>query len=189
MEVNAKFNYDQYKTLQEKAQWFAYYCHGVTMHMYDGKPYFEAHLMKVYEAAKEFIHLIPYEKWDVIFAACWAHDMIEDARVTYNDIKDVLGEEVADIVYALTNEKGRSRAERANERYYHGIRCTPYASFVKICDRIANIEYSSRYNSKMLQVYRKEEDSFEASLTVSGYDVMFDYMHNLLYNEKPNVLR
>ena len=70
--------------------------------------------------------------------------------MTYNDVKKVAGsmltEEQAlmatEIVYALTNDKGRSRAERAGEKYYQGIRETPYAPFVKLCDRLANITYS-----------------------------------------------
>ena len=37
----------------------------------------------------------------------------------------------AEIVYALTNDKGRTRKERAGEHYYAGIRETPYAPFVK----------------------------------------------------------
>ena len=37
--------------------------------------------------------------------ACWGHDLIEDTRVSYNDVKGQLGEEAADIIYALTNEK------------------------------------------------------------------------------------
>ena len=47
-----------------------------------------------------------------------------------------------EIAYALTNEKGRTRAERANEKYYEGIRSTKYAPMVKYADRIANLRFS-----------------------------------------------
>jgi len=57
--------------------------------------------------------------------ACWGHDLIEDCRVSYNDVKDALGQEAADIIYAVTNEKGKNRKERANDKYYEGIRNTP----------------------------------------------------------------
>lgn len=51
-------------------------------------------------------------------------------------------EDVADIVYAVTNEKGKNRSERANEKYYQGIRENKLAVIVKICDRLANALYS-----------------------------------------------
>ena len=55
----------------------------------------------------------------------WFHDSIEDARQTYNDTRkraaDLGLDErqallAAEIVYALTNDKGRTRAERAGEK-------------------------------------------------------------------------
>jgi len=36
--------------------------------------------------------------------ATWGHDLIEDTRVSYNDVKEHLGQEAADIVYAKENE-------------------------------------------------------------------------------------
>lgn len=64
-------------------------------------------------------------------------------------------EDVADIVYAVTNEKGKNRSERANEKYYQGIRENKLAVIVKICDRLANALYSKLINSRMLDVYKK----------------------------------
>ena len=87
-----KFNYAQYQTLEERAKWFAFYCHGVTVHMYGDTSYFDGHLTKVVEVAKRFIYLIHPIHQDEVLAACWAHDTIEDARVTYNDVKEILGE-------------------------------------------------------------------------------------------------
>ena len=51
-------------------------------------------------------------------------------------------EKVGNIAYALTNEKGRTRAERANAKYYRGIRKEEYADLDKICDRLANVKHS-----------------------------------------------
>ena len=74
----------------------------------------------------------------------------------------------AEIVYALTNEKGRTRAERAGVKYYEGIRATPYAPMVKLADRMANVRFSLRqtsdYNHRMAGVYREEWPHFLASL-------------------------
>ena len=75
---------------------------------------------------------------------------------TYNDVRKrarSLGLDeaqafmAAEIVYALTNEKGRTRAERAGVKYYEGIRAVPYAPMVKLADRMANIRFSLRQTS------------------------------------------
>jgi hypothetical protein len=75
----------------------------------------------------------------------------------------------AEIVYALTNEKGRTRHERAGEKYYKGIRETPYAPFVKLCDRLANVTYSCSIDSgrdghRMREVYKSEMGVFLPAL-------------------------
>jgi (p)ppGpp synthase/HD superfamily hydrolase len=119
--------------------------------------------------------------------ATWGHDLIEDCRVSYNDVKNHLGQEAADIVYAVTNEKGKNRSERANDKYYEGIRNTPGAVFVKLCDRIANVQYSKMTKSRMFEMYRKENDNFMTKLGYEfnnshEYSVMFDYLLNLFEN-------
>jgi (p)ppGpp synthase/HD superfamily hydrolase len=114
--------------------------------------------------------------------AVWGHDLIEDTRVSYSDVKNHLNQEAADIIYAVTNEKGKNRKERANEKYYEGIRNTPGAVFVKLCDRIANVQYSKMTKSEMLKMYDLENDHFIHAL---GYTFnhelvsMFDYLENL----------
>jgi (p)ppGpp synthase/HD superfamily hydrolase len=188
--IKMKFNYDQYATLAEKAKWFAYFHHGVTLHMYDDKTYFDGHLTRVANVAERYMHLIPEVAKDAVLAACWAHDTIEDTRVTYNDVKSIMGEQVAELVYAVTNEKGRNRMQRANHAYYQGIRDTLYATFVKLCDRIANIEAGIENGGKMVEMYRKENDHFEDELRYdnmlemiygnSAYEDMFEYMRNVV---------
>ena len=83
----------------------------------------------------------------------------------------------AEIVYALTNDKGRTRAERAGERYYQGIRETPYAPFVKLADRYANITYSclghGEANAHMREVYRKELLHFLDAINAQNSDIRF----------------
>lgn len=107
-----------------------------------------------------------------VFFAAYYHDSIEDARLTYNDVIKVASGFMphdravmaAEIVYALTNEKGRTRAERADERYYAGIRTTPYAPLVKMADRLANMTFSASgtdvTNQRMLHIYSQELPHF-----------------------------
>lgn len=149
---------------------FAIEAHSKTNHLYDGKPY-SVHLVLVVMYAMKYINDadIPDTCYEKILNACWLHDTIEDCRLTYNDIKEVAGEGVAEIVYAVSNEKGKNRKERANDLYYFGIRNTAWATYVKLCDRLANAKYSKDNNSRMLEVYRKENESFLESLLPNGY--------------------
>jgi (p)ppGpp synthase/HD superfamily hydrolase len=97
-----------------------------------------------------------------------------------------LGQEAADIIYAVTNEKGKNRSERANDKYYEGIRNTPGAVFVKLCDRIANVQYSKMTKSRMFEMYKKENMNFETMLgrftDNKDLEPMFQYLYNLFEN-------
>jgi (p)ppGpp synthase/HD superfamily hydrolase len=168
-------------TINEKARIYASEKHRAANHMYDQYPY-EFHLQMVVNAAEQFIHLIPHEAQQNVLAGCWVHDVIEDARETYNDVKKALNEEVAELAYALTNDKGRTRQERAGEKYYAGIRNTPYATFIKLCDRIANVTHSKNTGSRMLKVYRKENPGFIEKLNDEKYVEVIEYLKNLLKN-------
>lgn len=147
----------------QRAREYASRCHAEVNHWYDGDPYAK-HLQLVVAYAHKYRLKAPMNM-DKIYAACWCHDVIEDARQTYNDVKEVCGFDVAEIVYAVTNEKGRTRADRANDKYYEGIRNTEGAVFVKLCDRLANVYYNVvGKDAKMLQKYRQEYPHFKASL-------------------------
>ena len=109
-----------------------------------------------------------------ITAACYLHDTIEDTRVTLNDLLKLtlIDEDICNIVYALTNEKGRDREERANDKYYNDIRNTPGASFVKMCDRIANVRYSKLKGSSMFDRYKKENENFMKKVDADRFPKM-----------------
>lgn len=117
----------------------------------------------------------------IVFAAFF-HDSIEDARLTYNDVTEIAEKYMnptqaflaAEIVYALTNDKGRTRKERAGDKYYKGIRSTPYAPCVKLADRLANTYYSyansNPENSHMKDVYKAEMPHFLQQLKPDNND-------------------
>ena len=143
------------------------------------------HLDMVAEGVISYGHLVCAREEDMVplFFGCYYHDSIEDARLSYNDVmraaRKWMTEEQAmmatEIVYALTNDKGRTRNERAGEKYYQGIRVTPYAPFVKLCDRLANVTYScsvdsGRDGSRMREVYKKEMGKFLPSIISDSDD-------------------
>lgn len=115
--------------------------------------------------------------------AIWAHDILEDVHhKSFNDLVKNIGPDAAEIVFAVTNEKGKNRDERANDKYYAGIVATPGAVFTKLCDRIANVQYGKMTGSSMFEKYKKENKNF---ITKLGYSEdhelfpMFDYLNKL----------
>ncbi|WP_299526602.1 phosphohydrolase [Winogradskyella sp.] len=145
---------------------------------YDGFDY-DFHLNMVFKTAQKFIHLVEFDEQENVLAACWVHDIIEDARETYNDVRKETNETIAELAYALTNEKGRTRAERANDKYYKGIRETKNASFIKFCDRIANVTHSKNKGSRMYGVYRKENEHFISKIYVPECEEISEYLRRM----------
>lgn len=187
----------------EKIQWIIDQ-HRNTNHFYSEYLPYEFHLRMVNQVGLKFKHLLddtrdyysgeeyrgPRQEQVTLQEACllatFGHDLIEDTRVSYNDVKEHLGQEVADIVYAVTNEKGKNRKERANDKYYEGIRNTPGAVFVKLCDRIANVQYSKMTGSRMFEMYKKENVYFMIKLgreVGNQYEEMYQYLINLFLND------
>jgi hypothetical protein len=151
---------------------------------YDKKHPYGFHLDMVADSVFKYGHLICQSEHDVVplFFGAFYHDSIEDARMSYNDVTKAarlfMDEEqaymAAEMVYALTNDKGRTRAERAGERYYQGIRETPYAPFLKLADRLANTTYSfthcNKENVHMKEIYREEMPHFLEAINAHSDD-------------------
>ena len=165
----------------------AHALHASVNHAYDRIRPYGFHLDMVVNWVRKYIEEVCVSEQDVlpIYFSAFYHDSIEDARLSYNDVmriaKELMNEEQAylatEIVYALTNEKGRNRAERANEKYFAGIREIPYAPFVKLADRLANTSYAFSKGTadslRMSKVYREELPGFLEALKVEGTDVRF----------------
>lgn len=161
--------------INDKIEWIVSK-HRETNHLYDNYLPYEFHLRMVVKVCNDFKGSLTLE------LACWGHDLIEDTRTSYNDCKQVLGEDIANIIYAVSNEKGKNRSERANDKYYDGIRRTEGATFVKLCDRIANAEYSKMTSSKMFELYKKENAKFMVMLNPhAAFDDMKARLNKLFF--------
>lgn len=151
-------------------------CHAAVNQTYDGYLPYAFHLRLTASYALRFLPLLQLDEaqGETVLAAAYFHDTLEDARLSYNDLNALLNRlkaehglrldvhAAAEAVYALTNDKGRTRAERAGDAYYQGIRETPFAPFLKMCDRLANLRYSTLWTprQRMAQVYAEEMPHF-----------------------------
>lgn len=179
----------------------AHMLHDSVNQHYDKVHPYGFHLDMVADSVFKYGHLICQSEHDVLplFFGALYHDSIEDARMSYNDVTKAArlfmdNEQAymaAEMVYALTNDKGRTREERAGEHYYAGIRQTPYAPFLKLADRLANISYSCSHDNQsnvhMKQVYKEELPHFLEALHAHSDDqrlalpqVMIDVITQML---------
>jgi (p)ppGpp synthase/HD superfamily hydrolase len=179
--------------------------HKNTNHYYDVYLPYEFHLRMVGNVYEDFKHLLddtvdyftgesivgwrdnPVTLREACYDASFGHDLIEDTRCSFNEVQSMLGQAAAEIIYAVSNEKGKTRKERANDNYYKGIRETKGAIFVKLCDRIANVQYSKMTKSRMFKMYEEENDHFLQQLgykdaKLEPYTEMVNYLLKLFYD-------
>jgi guanosine-3',5'-bis(diphosphate) 3'-pyrophosphohydrolase len=163
----------------KKAREFALKAH--TTQTYGGiYPYYK-HLEDVYNILTKFGF---NEDRDLdILVASFLHDTIEDTNVSYTDLKKAFDENIAEIVYCMSDEMGRNRKEK-KEKTYPKIRSNPKSVILKVADRIANVEFSSTQTSGHIDMYRKEHKDFEYNLRIyRQIDDMWDYLGKILFPE------
>lgn len=153
----------------------------------DNLPY-SFHLNCVISQARKFETLLFDEEWDdLVYPALISHDTLEgDARMTYNDLVKALKlykyqelEKIADMVYCVTDEKGRNRAERKNDKYYKELSENKLAVFVKLADISANTLFSKLTGSSMYNKYKAEFPKFKEKVYIEEYKEFFEYVENL----------
>ena len=141
------------------------------------------HLEMVLKQAEKFILLcIPdadYLIYRNVAIGCVGHDSIEDARITYNDVVEQFGEEVADIIFLCTEMRGRNRKERKNDVFYNELKTNKLAVFVKLCDILANVTFSLLSNSDMFAKAKEEYPNIKSHLYCTEYKPMFDQLETI----------
>jgi len=122
--------------------------------LYGDDPYL-VHLYDVVEVLHEYRYTD-----SKYLAAAWTHDALEDTTLGYYTIKTEIGEDVAEMVFAVTDELGRSRKERKKKTLpkLDGLRD---AQVVKLADWIANLRNAHTERPDLLQMYRKDFKDFE----------------------------
>jgi (p)ppGpp synthase/HD superfamily hydrolase len=87
--------------------------------------------------------------------ASFAHDLIEDAKQTYNDIKKIGGKDVADITLGVTDVPAENRLMK--HLLTMGKTVRDYRAIIlKLADIYANTSYSKKEGSSMYEKYVEE---------------------------------
>lgn len=113
------------------------------------------HLQDVERTLREF-----GETRKTLLEAAWLHDVLEDTPAAFDEVLQVFGKEVADLVYAVTNEPGANRKERHKLTYPKIKAAGPDAIRLKLADRISNVRASLASESRLLKMYVNEHYDF-----------------------------
>jgi guanosine-3',5'-bis(diphosphate) 3'-pyrophosphohydrolase len=151
--------------------------HGAQLYS-DGNPYI-LHLEEVVNVLIAF----GYTE-DKYIIGGYLHDILENTEISYKDIKELFGVEIAEIVYCVTDELGRDRDEK-KEKTLPKTRTNKDAIIVKLGDRIANLENSVSKNidindNDFLIKYTKEHAVFKEMLYFVEHKAMWDHIDDLL---------
>ncbi len=80
------------------------------------------------------------KKLGVLISASLLHDVVEDCNVSYEEILNEFGMEIASIVFELTSDQ--KEIQRVGKLEYlkkHMLGMSSYALVLKLCDRLSNI--------------------------------------------------
>jgi len=112
--------------------------------------------------------------------AGYLHDVLEDTVATTEELSDAFGQEVADLVEAVTNEPGKNRRERHSKTYCKTL-AVPDAVILKLADRIANVESCLGESKPLFRMYLKEHGGFRDTLYRKGeVDEMWLHLERML---------
>ncbi len=125
-------------SLIEKAKRFAYQKHDLPSESqrYGSAPY-SRHLEDVIGVMKKYIHLLDKECHEDVLAAGYLHDSVEDTDTTPGMLKSMFNLRIAELVLRVSNERGWDKKEILFKTLPK-IWQNKQATFLKLCDRIAN---------------------------------------------------
>lgn len=118
---------------------------------------------------------------DVVVAACLLHDILEDTLMTYSQLLQEFGPDIADAVLAVTKDQSLPTRKEKNREVNARTAKSFIAIVIKLCDRIANCESGEKNN-----MYKKEHTEFKHTLMSENLpgafvlEPLWDHLDDLL---------
>jgi guanosine-3',5'-bis(diphosphate) 3'-pyrophosphohydrolase len=75
-----------------------------------------------------------------VIAAALLHDTVEDTDATVEDIEELFGKEIMDIVMEVTDDKSLPSPERKRLQIKNAAQISQEAKLVKLADKICNLQ-------------------------------------------------
>lgn len=164
-------------TIVQRAALFATAAHHAVgqVRKYTGEPYI-VHP----SAVAGIVATVPHT--DAMLAAAWLHDVVEDTKVTIDTIRAEFGDEVAGLVWWLTDQskpEDGNRAKRKEIDRLHSAGAPATAQTVKVADLIENTFSIEAHDPDFAVVFRREKRLLLEMLTLADRALLDRAWHQL----------
>lgn len=137
--------------IERKAWEFAKQKHEGVFRKFQKASYFDGHVAKVFGLLKQF------DTDPILGCAALLHDTIEDTDTTWEEIKNIFGKKVANLVKELTSDDEMVTLKgKRNYLLDKMVSMSNNALLIKLCDRLQNISDSYNASEKFRFNYYKE---------------------------------
>lgn len=124
-------------------------------------------------AVAKIVQSVPHSP--EMLAAAYLHDVVEDTKVSADDIEEAFGPKVADLVYWLTDKSRPEDGNRAKRKAIdraHSAAAPVDAQTVKLADIIENTSTINQYDPEFAKVYRKEKEALLQVMNKGNPDLL-----------------
>ena len=120
----------------------------------DGSSYIN-HPIKVAELVKKYFNNHPKIKNYIL--AAYLHDVVEDTDTSINQISELFGEDIASLVFSLTNDDElKNKVGKTNYLCIKLYEMDEDSLNIKLCDRLANVLDLKNADLDFAQKYKIE---------------------------------
>lgn len=140
--------------LVEEARLYAANAHAAVRQL--RKYTYEPYIMHPYRVA-EIVATVPHT--EEMLAAAWLHDTVEDTYVSCEDIKVRFGDNIANMVSWLTDQRPTmgSRATRIEQNRLRLADAPPEVKTIKLADLLDNVSCIAQYDAQFAYTYLEEK--------------------------------
>ena len=103
-----------------------------------------------------------------VLLAAVLHDTVEDTETSFEELEDLFGPEVSDLVAEVTDDKSISKAERKKAQIAHTMTMTSRAKLIKLADKTCNIRDVAHSPPEDWDLTRRKEYLDWASKVIAG---------------------
>jgi len=118
-----------------------------------GKDYFEEHCLQVYNILNTVT-----EDQNLLCAAL-LHDTYEDTDTTYEEVLQIFGRDIADLVNEVTQE-----GQKDSKGYYFPRLKTERGILLKFADRLSNLSRMEAWDNKRREQYLRKSKFWKSEI-------------------------
>lgn len=152
----------------------------VTQHSGQDRKYSQTPYISHPLAVMEIVRTVTDD--EAMLCAAVLHDVVEDTTAMDLHVRQQFGDDVADLVYWLTDQskpEDGSRKTRKEIDRQHTAEAPPRAKTIKLADLIHNTESITRYDPDFARVYMREKELLLEVLT-EGDEILWRRAHDAL---------